>query len=80
MYTIKKQTGAERRDQEAQAQTFGLLEGQPKVRVLLPRDPQDKGNSPLVVRINGAVYPVPRGVSAEIPQDVAALLTDAGML
>lgn len=57
---------------------FGILSEQPKVKVRLALIPGDKQNLPLEVFLNGVPYFIPRGVSVEVPEDIADILTHAG--
>jgi len=58
-----------------------VLDAQPKVRVKLyqvPKDSTDAELPPQVVQINGYIMYVPRGVSVEVPEEVANILEEAG--
>lgn len=63
-----------------EALTFGALDGQPKVRILLPKVAGDPLNQPQEVFLNGVPYFVPRGVGVAVPEDIASLLQDAALL
>ncbi len=70
----------DRQAKEQEALDFGELSKQPKIRILLPKNPGDKKNHPQMVFINGVAYSVPRGVSVEVPLDVAEVLKNAEMV
>lgn len=58
-----------------------LLDEQPKVRVRLyqvPEDSADEKLPPVPVAINGYVYQLERGVSLDVPESVANILSEAG--
>ncbi len=63
--------------------TKEALDGQEKVRVRLyqvPKDSSDEQLPPLTVAINGYVYTLDRGVSVEVPETVAEILSEAGYI
>ena len=92
MATKKTQTtesaeGASRTEQgfeatavREEAQAFGALSDQPKVKIRLPLIPGDTTNQPLEVFLNGVPYFILRGATVEVPEDIAALLGNAGIL
>ena len=54
-----------------------LLDEQPKVRVRIPEDKASKINDSVPVSINGYIFQVKRGVTVEVPEEVARLLEEA---
>lgn len=57
-----------------------VLEAQPKVRVKIPFDPLNKGDTVVPVGVNGYFLDVPRGETVEVPETVADILTNAGYI
>lgn len=80
----KKKTTPEPREAEYvkwEDETAKALREQPKVRVRLFQNPADSSDKPLPgvdVAVNGYVYQLQRGVSLEVPETVADILTQAG--
>lgn len=65
---------------QEQETCFGALSGQPKVRVMLPRIAGDRVQLPQEVFLNGVPYFIPRGIGVEVPEDIAQILVQAGLL
>jgi hypothetical protein len=64
-----------------ESETKRLLDEQPKVRVRLYQVPADSSDEPLPpqpVSINGYIYMLERGVSHDVPETVADILSEAG--
>lgn len=59
---------------------FGVeLDKMPKVKIRLPKDPMDESGVKEVC-INGYVYLIQRGETVEVPEPVAQILVNAGLI
>lgn len=82
--TPKKKPSPEPSSAEYRAmdnQAVALLHEQPKVRIRayqIPEDSSDEKLPDLTVAINGHVYQIKRGVTVEVPEEVANILSEAG--
>jgi len=75
----RKPAEAPMTEQEQCARRTGeLLSKEPRVRIQLPAAGEE--GSAVPVGINGYFYRIRRGVTVEVPQSVADLLTNAGYL
>ena len=70
----------ELQDAIEEERNFGILSKQPRVRILLPRTPGAEKDPPVEVYLNGVPYIIARGVSVEVPEDIAAVLRHANMI
>lgn len=79
--TETEKKAASRGDMEEAARAAReALAAEPKVRVLIPLDPQNREADTVELGINGSFYTLRRGESIEVPQSIAALLTRAHYL
>ena len=63
---------------EQEAKTTGeRLAKEPKIRIKIPKDPLNKGETTVPVGINGYFYYIKRGETGEVPKTVADLLEQA---
>ncbi len=77
MSNEKKKTMMET-DPDAQARSTGaMLAREHKVRIKIPEDHRNPSNRVVPVCINGYLYYINRGQSVEVPETVAAILTQA---
>lgn len=51
-----------------------------KIRIKIPLDPLNKEDMVVPVVINGHTWAINRGQSVEVPEQVAAILEDAGYI
>jgi hypothetical protein len=64
-----------------EAKTKNLLNEQPKVRIRLyqvPKDSSDEQMDDVPVQVNGYVFMLQRGVSHDVPETVADILSESG--
>ena len=60
--------------------TEKALKEEPKVKIRLPKDPLNKGNTHVPVVVNGYAYQIERGKDVEVPETVRDILEDSGYL
>ena len=86
MPNAERSTSVAPTEGEMQAQRSALLEeleAQPKIRIRLyqvPHDSNDEKLEDVMVGINGYVYQLQRGVSVDVPEEVANILERGGYI
>ena len=68
----------EQRYRSKEARTRAVLAAQPKVKIRLSKD--EARGADQVVKINGVAFTIKRGVSVEVPEGVAELLEQIGLI
>lgn len=61
----------------AEKTTKALLDEMPKVKIIIPHDPQNPSDKVVPVGCNGVTYAIPRGVQVEVPQVIADIWNDS---
>ncbi len=61
----------------AEKTTKAILNEMPKVKIIIPHDPQNPSDKVVPVGFNGVTYAIPRGVQVEVPQPIAEIWNDS---
>jgi len=67
----------EKQAAEAEKSAAQQLQEMPKVKIIIPDDPQNPSDKVVPVGFNGVIYTIPRGVTVEVPQVIAEIWQDS---